>query len=263
MLTCFEELIADGLRSFAWSLQGKFSRDHHSHLGECLVVELSSSTVLIDACSPTYFFQQAGISTTESYKTVVGGTACAFVGTIISWFLISKFGRRTLYLGGLIIDSVLLLLIGILASASEQSGSKWAQAALCILWLLIWSATIGPVCYTIVSETSSLSLRAKSVCFSRNIYNITQIIANVIEPYLINPTEANLKGGTAYFWFGTACIAIVWTYFRLPECRGRTYEELNVMFHEIVPARQFASWKGDAYDNDLTKRRKSVDEREE
>lgn len=175
------------------------------------------------------------------------------MGTVFSWYLISKFGRRTLYLGGLILTSILLLTIGIIAAASDQQGSKYGQAALCILWLLVYSATIGPVCYTIISETSSLSLRAKSVCFSRNIYNIAMIVANVIEPYLISPKGRDLRGKTAFFWVGASWIAIVWTYFRLPECKGRTYEELDVMFHEKVPARKFASWKGDAYDNDLTR----------
>lgn len=74
----------------------------------------------------------------------------------------------------------------------------------------------------------------------------------MVEPYLINPTEANLKGKTAYFWFGTACLAAIWAFFRLPECRGRTYEELDVMFHQKVPARKFATWEVDAYDNELT-----------
>lgn len=204
------------------------------------------------AYGPTYFFQQAGISTDKSYGIAVGGTGVAFVGTVFSWFLLSRFGRRTLYLGGMITDCLLLLIVGILASASKESGSKWGQAALCLLWLFVYSSTIGPICYTIISETSSLRLRAKSVCLSRNVYNIAQIIANVIEPYLINPTEANLKGKTAYFWFGTAFLAAVWAFFRLPEARGRTYEELDVMFHRKVPARKFATYKVDAYDNELT-----------
>ena len=78
-----------------------------------------------------------------------------------------------------------------------------------------------------------------------------QIIANTIEPYLINPTEANLKGKTAYFWFGTAVLASIWAFFRLPECRGRTYEELDVMFHKKVPTRSFSSWHVDAYNDEL------------
>jgi SP family general alpha glucoside:H+ symporter-like MFS transporter len=92
----------------------------------------------------------------------------------------------------MVADCFILLIIGILASASDANGVKWGQAALCVIWLFVYSSTIGPICYTIISETSSLRLRAKSVCLSRNVYNITQIIANIIEPYLINPTEVNL-----------------------------------------------------------------------
>ena len=176
----------------------------------------------------------------------------AFVGTTISWLLITRNGRRTLYLTGMVIDCRLLLIVGILASVSEQQSSKWGQAALCLMWLFVYSSTIGPICYTIISETSSIRLRAKSVCLSRNVYNVTQIIANIIEPYLVNPTEADLKGKTAFFWFGTAFLAAVWACFRLPEARGRTYEKLDVIFHQKVSARKFAKYNVDAYNNELT-----------
>ena len=53
------------------------------------------------------------------------------------------------------------------------------------------------------------------------------------------------------------------TFLRLPECKGRTYEELNVMFHEKVPARKFAEWQGDAYDNEMTRRERKGDKEKE
>ncbi|KAK1139964.1 hypothetical protein N8T08_011041 [Aspergillus melleus] len=203
------------------------------------------------AYAPTYFFVQAGISTDNAYQIAVGGTAISFVGTVISWFLLGRFGRRQLYVCGIATLTGLLLIIGVIASASESSGAKWGQAALCLVWLFTYSTTLGPITFTIISETSSIQLRAKSVCLSRNVYNITQIIANIIEPYLINPTEANLKGKTAYFWFGTAALTTLWAYFRLPECAGRTYDELDVMFHQKVPARKFAKHQVNVYDAGL------------
>ncbi|KAK5113205.1 hypothetical protein LTR62_003541 [Meristemomyces frigidus] len=203
------------------------------------------------AYGPTYFFEQAGISVNNAYQIAVGGTGIAFIGTVLSWFLLTRFGRRTLYLGGMCTLTCLLLIVGIIASASSSSGAKWGQAALCLLWLFTYSTTVGPICYTIISETSSLRLRAKSVCLSRNVYNIANVIANVIEPYLINPTEGNLKGKTAYFWFATSFIAAVWAFFRLPECQGRTYEELDLMFHRKVPARQFGTYEVDPYENEI------------
>lgn len=204
------------------------------------------------AYGPTYFFEQAGIPTDKSYGIATGGTGIAFVGTIISWFLLGRFGRRTLYLTGIATLAVVLLMIGIIASASDAGGAKWGQAALCLVWLFTYSMTVGPICYTIISETSSMRLRAKSVCLSRNVYNMTQVVANVIQPYLINPTEGNLKGKTAYFWFGTATLTTLWAYFRLPECRGRTYEELDILFSRKVSARKFSAEVVDAYNDELT-----------
>jgi SP family general alpha glucoside:H+ symporter-like MFS transporter len=30
-----------------------------------------------------------------------------------------------------------------------------------------------------------------------------------------------------------------WAYFRLPECKGRTFREIDIMFARKVPARKF------------------------
>lgn len=203
------------------------------------------------AYGPTYFFEQAGIATNKTYAIAVGGTGIAFCATIMSWFLLGRFGRRRLYLTGMCLLCGFLLLIGILGSVSSQS-AKWGQVALCLIWLFTYSLTVGPICYTIISETSSIRLRAKSVALSRNVYNLTNIVANVIEPYMINPAEGNWKGKTGYLWAGTAFLAAVWAFFRLPECSGRTYEELDVLFHRGVSARKFGSYELDVYASELS-----------
>lgn len=40
---------------------------------------------------------------------------------------------------------------------------------------------------------------------------------------------------------------VVWSYFRLPEIKGRTYEELDILFANRVSARHFSKTKVDAY----------------
>lgn len=84
----------------------------------------------------------------------------------------------------MIVLAACLLVVGIVAAASEAPGAKWVQAALCITWLFVYSLTVGPICYTIISETSSIRLRAKSVVLSRNFYNVCQLIAGTINPYM-------------------------------------------------------------------------------
>lgn len=44
---------------------------------------------------------------------------------------------------------------------------------------------IGPVCYSVVSESSSLRLRNKTVALARLTYQLTGVIAGVITPYML------------------------------------------------------------------------------
>lgn len=50
----------------------------------------------------------------------------------------------------------------------------------------------------------------------------------------------NLLGKTAFFWGTLSLITTIWAYFRLPETKGRTFEELDILFLRGVNARAFA-----------------------
>lgn len=153
----------------------------------------------------------------------------------------SRFGRRTIFLSGYAIVTALLLVVGILASPEQVSALQWTQCAIVVGWVATYASTIGPLTYTIVSEMSATRLRSQSLALGRNTYNIVSLISNIIQPYLINPGEGNLKGKTGFFWFGTAFPTLVWAYFRLPETKDRTYEELDILFDRRISARKFSS----------------------
>ncbi|KAI0007893.1 general substrate transporter [Xylariaceae sp. FL0662B] len=199
------------------------------------------------AYSSTYFFKQAGLNADDAYKLNLGGTGIAFIGTAVSWLLMRHVGRRKLYLSGMAGMSIWLFIIGGL-SLSSNDNVKWGQSALCIVWLLTFSLTVGPVGWAIPPEVSSTRLRSKTVVLARNTYYLAQIVANIIEPYMMNPTAWNWKGLTGFFWFGTAFITLVWAFFRMPESKGRSFEELDIMFAARVPTRKFKNLEVDAYD---------------
>lgn len=202
--------------------------------------------------TPTYFFLQAGLPNSISFKMSVGGLGLASLGTIISWKLLHSVGRRTLYLWGLGGLTAILWIVGILSATSKNSvASNYAQAVMMLLWLLVYYLTVGPICYAIISETSSTRLRNKSVCLSRIAYYIAQIITNVVNPYMLNPTAGDWKGKTGFFWGGFAFLFFIWTFFRLPEMKDRTFEEIDLLFAMKVKSRDFAKAKVDAYSADL------------
>ncbi|KAG2414774.1 hypothetical protein HFD88_005962 [Aspergillus terreus] len=205
---------------------------------------LSGSTF---AYSPVYFFEQAGMNNNRAFQLGVGCTAVALVGTALSWWLITYFGRRTLYVWGQGILSTFLFIIAIINSTSHTTDAQWAQASFCFLWLFVFALTIGPITYAIVSETSSVRLRPLTVCLARTAYQVCNVVSQVLEPYFMYPTAWNASGKTGFFWGGTALIVFIWAFFRLPEPKGRTYAELDILFAKRTPARKFASTHVDPY----------------
>ena len=199
----------------------------------------------------TYFFEQAGLSDTKSFSLSIGNYSMGAAGTFLSWILITWFGRRTIFLGGLLVMCVLMLVIGFAALAPPSNdGAIWAQAILLLVWTFVYDFTVGPVAWCVASEVSATSLRAQTIAVGRTGSYIINIIFNIATPYMLNPTAANWKGKTGFFFGGTCALSLLWAYFRLPELKGRTYEEINLLFWKKVPARKFASTHVDAYEEE-------------
>ena len=84
----------------------------------------------------TYFFTLAGLSTSDSFKLALGMYSIAFVGTVGSWFVQTRFGRRPIYLTGLVCMLPLMFVVGFLDLAHASSGVRWAQASIMLVWYL-------------------------------------------------------------------------------------------------------------------------------
>lgn len=202
-----------------------------------------------DYINTTYFLEQAGMAPTDAFDLGLGQNGLAIVATATSWALMSRIGRRKLYMAGLGAMGTILLLVGFLSLAPPtKKGPLWAQGILFMLFIVSYDLTIGPVCYTLVSELSSTRLRQKSIVLARNTYNIIGIIASTILPYMMNESAWNWKGKLGFFWFGSCLLTFIWIYFRLPEPKGRTYAELDMLFEKKISARKFASTQIDIYE---------------
>jgi len=57
---------------------------------------------------------------------------------------------------------------------------------------------------------------------------------------MIVTTAWNWRAKAALFWAGACFLCIVWVFFRLPEPKGRTYAELDILFEQGVKARDFS-----------------------
>ncbi|KAE8148634.1 general substrate transporter [Aspergillus avenaceus] len=195
----------------------------------------------------TYFFIQAGLDESNSFNMSMAQYAIGFVGVLGAWGLMRHAGRRTLYLAGLAILDLLLLGIGLTSIRARSSGAQWAAGSLLLIFALCYNFTVGTVCYSIVSEVSAVRLRPKTVSLARNVYNVASIISGVITPYMLNPTAWNWKSRAGFFWAGICFLCLSWAFFRLPETKGRTYAELDILFERRISARKFASTSVDLF----------------
>ncbi|KAK2003805.1 sugar porter family MFS transporter [Colletotrichum falcatum] len=191
----------------------------------------------------TYFFQQAGLPTEKAFDMAIGFLAVGFLGTVISWYFLIHYGRRTIYITGLAALVVLQLLIGILDCVpGRPKGVAWAESSLMLIWNFAYDLSVGPICFVLISEASATRVRSKTIALATAAQGVLGIIMTVAIPYMINPDEANMQGKLGFFFGGLAALCFVWAWFRVPETAGRTYEELDILFEQRVPARKFKGY---------------------
>lgn len=108
----------------------------------------------------TYFFTLAGLPAGNAFKMSVGklmfsflqtnlqpltsicstgNYSIAFVGTVLSWLMISRYGRRTIYIAGLTAILPIMFTIGFLDLAPDASRVRWAQASMLLIWFFVYS----------------------------------------------------------------------------------------------------------------------------
>lgn len=193
----------------------------------------------------TYFFELAGLQSSEAYKMSVGMGGLHFLFTLLAGPLTAMVGRRRIYLYALAWMCAMMCIIGFLSLAPQTTATGYGSSVVFLLWYCCYEMTIGPVAYIIVGEVSSTRLRSKTVGLARNAYNFANLINYFVSPYILNPGEGNWKGKAGFLTGGLIIICFVWTYFRLPETKGRTYEELDILFAKRLKTREFKHYPVD------------------
>lgn len=126
-----------------------------------------------------YFLIQAGFNAENSFNFGLGTNGIALVGTVATWFIMPKVGRRRLYITGLSIMFTILLAVGFMGiPPAGIPAIGYASGSIMMIFVLTYDLTVGPVAYCLIAEIPSTRLRIKTAVLARNSYNIASIIAN-------------------------------------------------------------------------------------
>lgn len=99
-----------------------------------------------------------------------------------------------------------------------------------------------PASYSVAGEASSLRLRAKTQGIGVLCYMLSNVVFNLVLPYIYNTDAGDLKGKTGFVYAGLCLVTFLVTWFIVPEMKGRTALDIDAMFEEKLPARQFKHW---------------------
>lgn len=189
----------------------------------------------------TYFFELAGLTTTQAFDMSCGLFALGVVGNVLSWPLMTIWGRRAGYIWTCSFTTVLMYVMGFLGLApNSNNGAMYAKSVMLLLFNFVYNIGLGPIVYVLIAELPNTKIRGKTLgvaCFIPHVFSIS-ITAGL--PYAMSPTEANWGAKTGFLFAGLSTFVVLWSIFYLPESKGRTFEELDILFKRKVPARKFA-----------------------
>ncbi|KAL8420794.1 hypothetical protein RB594_003558 [Gaeumannomyces avenae] len=185
----------------------------------------------------TYFFQLAGLPESQAFDLSVGVTACGVAGNMASWFVVERFGRRTVFLTGMVTLTTLLMLIGIL-DVVPTAAASWVQAGTTVVYAFIYFLTVGAMAFAILGEASSTTLRAKTISLATATQALCGIVFNFAIPYMVNPDQANMRGKVGFVFGGLGLLGTVACWVYVPELKGKTFDEIDRLFEAKVPPRR-------------------------
>jgi sugar porter (SP) family MFS transporter len=174
--------------------------------------------------APT-IFQFTGISSNTSsiLATVVVGVVNVLL-TIVALFLIDRIGRRPLLLGGLVGMVLSLVGLGVAFLFPNLGALSWIALACLVVYVGSFAIGLGPVFWLLISEIYPTSLRGRA----SSVATVANWAANLVVT-LTFLTLIDLLGKSGTFWLygliGIGCW--VFTYYLVPETKGRTLEEIQ------------------------------------
>lgn len=188
-------------------------------------VQMTGINTVIDYAPK--ILSDVGLHVSDALFYTIGIGVVNFVFTWVAVFLIDKTGRRKLYLIGSAGMAVSMLLLAIAFAIPGIDGI--VVLILMFLFLSFFTSCIGPVFWTLVSEI--FPNRARGVGMSVTV--LTNWVFNWLVVFLF-PWMFHRLGGTIVYGFLAvmSIILLVFTIKYVPETKGKTLEEIELLWKE-------------------------------
>ncbi|KAE8381314.1 general substrate transporter [Aspergillus bertholletiae] len=185
------------------------------------------------------FMKQLGFP--DPLKSNVIVQACGPVANLISMYTFDKLGRRINMLVDALLMAAMMMGVGGASAYGTDSLNAITQngcVAMLILWYVFYGLSWGPGVWILSGEVGTGQLRERTLLLASLGSFVTSVPINFVNPYV----QAAI-GSRVTFIYGSFSVAeMAFVYFLLPETKGRSLEELDEMFQNRVPTREFSTY---------------------
>ncbi|KAM7201700.1 General substrate transporter [Rhypophila sp. PSN 637] len=231
------------LGSWAHCFQGRL-RDRSSNLRRTL---LGAAVQMFQQVSGvnfifyfgTVFFKQQRFN--NVFLIVVIMSAINVLATFFSFSLVTRFRRRTLLITGAFAMAVCQIVVagvgvGWKENAAIPQWASWATMTGVGAYLFFYAVTWGPGAWILVGEIFPMQIRARGIGIATSTNWLTNTIFAFLTPVLYDSNHLNLGTGVFFIWGGACFVAALFSYWFVPETKGLTLEQVDIIFE--VPARR-------------------------
>ncbi|KAI0021066.1 general substrate transporter [Xylariomycetidae sp. FL0641] len=188
------------------------------------------------------------LGTINQFKMQMIQSCVNSVVAIGAMFAIDSVGRRRMLLIGGSLQTAALMAMG--ALGTQQGSYTINSAIVATMVLMIVGYTFGwaPVVHTLSAELPAGVLRDITYRCGTMINVLTNFAVAFSLPYLMNEEYANLQSKVGFIYGAIAAASVAFAWLFVPDCRGRSLEDVDRLFESGVPARRFHKVRLDPLD---------------
>jgi sugar porter (SP) family MFS transporter len=155
--------------------------------------------------------------------------------TVVSMRLLDRMGRRPLLLFGIAGMTVTLAALGFVFQRPVQNELSATLAVVCMMvYVAAFAISLGPIFWLLISEIYPLKIRSSTEGLSAALNWAANLLVSLTFLTLVQGLGASWT-----FWLYGICSAAAWTfsYYRVPETKGRSLEQIETLFRTASPTR--------------------------
>lgn len=229
----------------ASALSWVFSSSSSCNLRDRMQSSECSFTLLVgpDADRASYYspriFKSVGLtgSSTKLYATGIYGIVRLVCVIIAMNFVVDRFGRRNMLMGGAAVMLVAMWFIGayIKVAGPTEGSALTAGGYAAVTFIYIFAVgfcfSYAGIPWIYCAEIFPLRIRALGIAICTAVHWLFNFVIARAVPYMIS----NIGYGTYFFFASCITLSIPFVYFCLPETKGLSLEEIDVIFGAAAP----------------------------